>query len=218
MRTDAFQPAAAPLPIGQLDGLLALERIGTRMSFGRNEEIFAQGDAATYCYRVVAGTVRLCKLLADGRRHIAAFCLAGDLFAFEAVGEHFQSAEAVDEVIVIRFPRAAVERLAEQQPSVARQLRTRAFAGLAAAHEQMLLLGRMTAGERVASFLLDLAERLDRRKALDLPMSRYDIADYLGLTIETVSRVLSGLKRAGAIAMPSVHRIELLDRSALMPG
>jgi CRP/FNR family nitrogen fixation transcriptional regulator len=200
---------------GLLDALVALERIGTRHSFQRNEEIFAERDASDDWYRVVAGTVRTCRLLADGRRHVAGFHSAGDFFGIEGLPLRSMSAEAVGEVIVMRYPRKAIERLADADPALARRLREMAFEGLAEAQERMLLLGRKTAPERVASFLLEVAQKAHRQRRVELPMSRYDIADYLGLTIETVSRSLSALKRAGAIALPTIHLVELVDRESL---
>jgi len=200
---------------GQLDALVALERIGTRLSFSRNDEMYAEGDRADCWYKVVSGTVRICKLLADGRRHIGEFCFSGDWFGIDDGSERPYSAEAVDDVIVMRFQRTATERLIDQNTALARLLRDAMLRGLANAHGRTLLLGRMTAPERVAAFLVEMFERHDRTKALDLPMSRNDIADYLGLTIETVCRTLSAFKRDGVIAIPNPHRIELLDRDAL---
>jgi len=200
---------------GQLDALVALERIGTRLSFSRNAEIYAEVSGADSWYKVVSGTVRICKLLADGRRHIAEFCFAGDCFGVDNESERIYSAEAVDNVIVMRYGRGATEQLVDHNPAVARLLRQTMLRDLATAHGRTLLLGRMTAPERVAAFLLEMFERRDRTRVLDLPMARNDIADYLGLTIETVCRVLSALKRERAIAIPNPHRIELLDRSAL---
>jgi len=121
----------------------------------------------------------------------------------------------VDDVIVMRFQRTATERMIDQNPALARLLRDTMLRDLANAHGRTLLLGRMTAPERVAAFLLEMFERRDRTKALDLPMSCNDIADYLGLTIETVCRTLSLFKRDRVIAIPNPHRIELLDRDAL---
>ena len=115
----------------------------------------------------------------------------------------------------MRYPRRATERLIEEIPALARDFRDITLRGLATAQSHMLLLGRMTASERVATFLLEIAERRDAARAIDLPMSRSDIADYLGLTIETVCRVLSAFKRAGAIAIPQPHRIEFRDRIVL---
>ena len=207
--------AGAMARSGQLDALLAFERIGGRRSFERNEEIFAEGDAADCWYKVVSGTVRLCKLLADGRRHIAEFYFAGDCFGLDNLPERLFSAEAVCDVIVMRYPRRATERLIDESPKLSRNLRDMTLRDLANAQIRMLLLGRMSAPERVATFLLDMFDRRDATRALDLPMSRNDIADYLGLTIETVCRVLSAFKRDGAIGIPNPHRIEMRDRAAL---
>jgi CRP-like cAMP-binding protein len=206
---------AAIVQSGQLDALVALECIGTRLSFSRNDEIYAEGDGSDCWYTVVSGTVRVCKLLADGRRHIAEFCLSGDCFGVDSGGERGYSAEAVDDVIVMRYQRKATERLIDQNPALARHLRDAMLRDLANAHGRTLLLGRMTATERVATFLLEMFNRRDRIKGLELPMPRTDIADYLGLTIETVCRILSLFKRDGVIAIPTPHRIELLDRDAL---
>jgi CRP/FNR family transcriptional regulator, nitrogen fixation regulation protein len=200
---------------GQLDALVALERIGTRLNFSRNAEIYAEGGDADCWYKVVAGTVRICKLLADGRRYIAEFCFGGDCFGIDNASERTYSAEAVDDVIVMRYRRSATEQLVDQNPAVARLLRDTMLRELGSVQARALMLGRMTAPERVAAFLLEMFEHRDRAKVLELPMSRNDIADYLGLTIETVCRTLSSLRRDGTIAIPNSHRIELLDRSAL---
>lgn len=200
---------------GQLEALVALEQIGARRGLSRDEEIYAQGDNADSWYKVVSGTVRICKLMADGRRHIAEFFFAGECFGLDDHGERPFSAEAVGDVIVMRFPRLATQRLIAAKPELAGHMWNMTLRSLAHAQTRMLLLGRMTAAERVASFLLELTERRDVRRNLDLPMSRNDIADYLGLTIETVCRVLSTFKRDGVIAIPSPHRIELCDREAL---
>jgi CRP-like cAMP-binding protein len=200
---------------GRLDALLAFERIGSRRSFARNEAIFAEADPADCWYKVVSGCVRLCKLLADGRRHIAEFFFAGDCFGLDNLPERVFAAEAVSDVVVMRYPRRATEHLIDQTPALDRGLRDITLRDLANAQIRMLLLGRMNAAERVASFLSDMFERRDAVRLLDLPMSRNDIADYLGLTIETVCRVLSGFKRDGIIGIPSPHRIELRDRAAL---
>jgi CRP/FNR family nitrogen fixation transcriptional regulator len=194
---------------------MALKRIGTRASFSRNEEIYTEGDKVDCWYKVVSGTVRVCKILADGRRHIAEFCFSGDCFGLDNTSARPYSAEAVDDIVVMRFPRKTTESVIEQDPRVARLLRDVMLRDLANAHGRTLLLGRMTASERVAAFLLEMLSRRDRTKTLDLPMSRNDIADYLGLTIETVCRTLSTFKRDRVIAIPNAHRIELLDREAL---
>jgi CRP/FNR family transcriptional regulator, nitrogen fixation regulation protein len=212
---DRAGSAAAITYSGQLDALLGFERIGNRRSVSRNEEIFAEGDSADCWYKVISGTVRLCKLLADGRRYIAEFYFSGDCFGLENMPERLFSAEAVSDAIVMRYPRRATERLIDESPSLARGLRDMTLRDLANAQVRMLMLGRMSAPERVATFLLDMFERRDASQVLDLPMSRNDIADYLGLTIETVCRVMSAFKRDGTIGIPTPHRIVLRDRAAL---
>lgn len=207
--------AGAVAQSGQLAALVALERIGARRSYARDDEIYAEGDAADCWFMVVSGTVRVCKLLADGRRHIAEFCYAGDCFGLDSAADRLFSAEAVGDAVLMRYSRRNTERLIDDQPALARRLCDITMRDLAHAQTRMLLLGRMTAPERVASFLLELSERYDAPRALEVPMSRSDIADYLGLTIETVCRVLSAFKRNGAIAFSHPHHIELRDREAL---
>jgi len=200
---------------GGIDALVAFEQIGSRRSFARNEEIFAEGDPGDCWFKVVSGAVRVCKLMADGRRHIAEFYFAGDCFGLDNLPERLFSAEAVSDTIVMRLPRRATERLIDESPKLSRCLRDMTMRDLANAQIRLLLLGRMSAPERVATFLLDMFDRRDATRALDLPMSRNDIADYLGLTIETVCRVLSAFKRDGAIDIPTPHRIVLRNRAAL---
>ena len=195
---------------GLLDGLIALQQIGTRLQFSRNQEIYAQGEAVGFWYKVIAGTVRITKLRSDGRRHIAEFCFGGDVFGLDFAEERDFSAEAVEDTIVMRYPRAAIEKLIDVNPAVARLIRDMTLKTLAAAQGRLALLGRMTACERVASFLLELSERNDDEKHLALVMGRCDIADYLGLTVETVCRVLSDMKRRGVIEV-TPHSVTLLD-------
>ena len=200
---------------GTLDLSIALEKIGSRRRFARDEEIYAEGDASDGWYKVITGTVRTTKLLADGRRHIAEFHGAGECFGLDTAPERLCAAEAVGDVVVIRYPRRATNRLIDDNPRLARHLCDLTLGELAHAHTRMLLLGRMTAPERVASFLLEMDDRQDGKRMIEVPMSRTDIADYLGLTIETVCRVLSGFKRDGIIAVPNPHQVELRDRDAL---
>lgn len=206
--------SAAVAQSGELDALIAFERIGTRLSYSRNDEIYADGDAAGCWYKVVSGTVRICKLLADGRRHIAAFCFSGDCFGIDYLDRCY-AAEAVDNVVVIRYRQNATDRLTDHHAALGRLLRDATLRDLANAQARTLLLGRLTAPERVAAFLLEMAERRDRTRILDLSMSRNDIADYLGLTVETVCRILSTFRRQGIIAISSPHRVELRDRAGL---
>jgi len=176
------------------------------------ETLFAEGDDADCVYEVVKGTLRVCKLLPDGRRQIMGFPGSGHLLGLAAGGNHAYTAEAVTDVTLCRYPRASVDRLVDKVPSLARRLWTATSDELRFAQQQLVLLGRKTATEKVASFLLLLAEQ---QKSLDgtvfVSMSRTDIGDYLGLTIETVSRTLSKLKRDGLIALPVPDQVKLLD-------
>ena len=188
--------------------------MGARMSFARNAEIYGEGERADYLYKVVSGTVRTSKLLADGRRQVGGFYLPGNIFGLEAGEEHAFSAEAITECKVLVIKRSALIALAGRDHEVARQLWTLTGGELRRVQDHILLLIK-SAQERVASFLLEMAERGSAGNAVELPMSRQDIADYLGLTIETVSRTLTHLENASAIELPSSRRIVLRNRSAL---
>jgi CRP/FNR family nitrogen fixation transcriptional regulator len=196
------------------DLLEALDLMGSQMTFGSNEEIFGENELAEYVYKVTSGAVRTYKIFNDGRRQIGAFYLPGDVFGLENGKEHQFSAEAIGRAAVVVVRRSAVVSLAERDGEAARELW--AFTGreLHRVQEHMLLLIK-SAQQRVACFLLEMSERLAATDALDLPMSRLDIADYLGLTIETVSRTISQLVSESAIALPSSRRIVLRDRGAL---
>jgi len=196
--------------------LKVIDAFGTVVLVGRDQEIFAEGDTSEFCYRLVAGAVRLVKLMPDGRRQIAEFHLPHDLFGFEICETRYLSAEAVADCTLIRYPRRRIEALAERDPEFARYLREMTSGCLRRAHERMMLLARKSADERIASFLEEMAERSGNgTSALELPMSRVDIADYLGLTLETVSRVLNRLHRDHIITLSSATHIEVPDRETL---
>ena len=173
-----------------------------------------EGDPARHLFNVTAGSLRVYKLLPDGRRQITGFLFAGDFLGL-ASGEAFGfTAEAMEASSLCRFRRDAYRTLVRETPDLEQALLTRTSHELAAAQNQMLLLGRKTAQERVASFLLDLPSHDPSRSAPDnhvrLPMTRAEIADYLGLTIETVSRVLSRLKASGVVRLVSLHELQVL--------
>lgn len=193
----------------------ALELMGAPMPFSRNMEIYGEGEPADYLYKVVRGAVRTHKLLNDGRRQIGGFYLPGDVFGLEVDGEHQLTAEAVCDATIIVIKRSFVEALATRQNEVARELWAMTARELAHVQNLMLTLGRKTAQERVAAFLLEMAARSRNADAVELQMSRQDIADYLGLTIETVSRTLTLLENASAIELSSSRRIVLRNRAAL---
>jgi CRP/FNR family nitrogen fixation transcriptional regulator len=185
-----------------------------RRSFARGEELFAEGDACSHFYKVVSGTVRTCKLLVDGRRQIDAFHLIGDVFGLESGGQHRFTAEAVEDVVVIAYRRNRFASLVHDDPAFGDQLMSSMLTSLDRAHDHMMLLGRKTAIEKMASFLLDMARRRARTDKVVLPMQRTDIADHLGLTIETVSRTLSQMVRDGLIRLGETGRTVILSNRA----
>jgi CRP-like cAMP-binding protein len=188
--------------------------MGAVMSYPRNTEIFGENEPADYLYKVVSGSVRTSKILSDGRRQIGGFYLPGDIFGLEFADTHALSAEAVTDVKVLVVRRSALNALAGRDASVAAQLFALTGRELHRAQERIVLLVK-SAQERVAGFLLEMSDRLALDNAIELPMSRQDIADYLGLTIETVSRTLTSLESAAAIEVTTARRIRLRNRNAL---
>jgi CRP/FNR family nitrogen fixation transcriptional regulator len=191
-----------------------IELMGACMSFARNSEIYGENEPADYLYKIVSGTVRTYKVLVDGRRQIGAFHLPGDIFGFETGNEHSFSAEAITDCKIIVIKRSAVMALAARDNDVARQMWELTARELQRVQKHSLALIR-TAEERVAGFLLEMADRVASGGTVELPMSRQHIADYLGLTIETVSRTLKLLEDAAAIEVARRRRILLRNRSAL---
>jgi CRP-like cAMP-binding protein len=206
--------AAAVMPSPKAAGTASLDRVGVVVTVGREQPLFFEGDAAECYFKVVKGAVRSCKLLADGRRHIGDFFFAGDFIGLDAGETYAFAAEAVMPTTLIRYARRKVDALAAHDPQVASSFVEIMRSSLSAAHDRMALLGRMNAMERIASFLLNLAERSDDAH-IELPMTRTDIGDYLGLTMETVSRAFSQLKHDGIIEQRSVHEVAIADRDAL---
>jgi CRP/FNR family transcriptional regulator, nitrogen fixation regulation protein len=219
MHPTSSRPAATVrgrngLPPGAHAPGSALDLMGAPMQFARNMEIYGENEPAEYLYKVVKGAVRTYRVLDDGRRQIGAFLLPGEMFGLEAGATPASSAEAIVDSVVLVIKRSAVIELAERDGEVARQLWTLTARELARVQNHMLLLIR-NAQERIASFLLEMAERAPNADCVDLPMSRQDIADYLGLTIETVSRTLTQLEAQAAITLPTSRRVVLRNRSAL---
>lgn len=189
---------------------------GALLKVQADHVIFHEGDDADSVFEIVKGMVKLYKLLPDGRRQITGFASAGDLMglAHDAIFVH--TAEAVTEMVVFRIPKVRFERFVDEVPGLARSLLSAAQDELHMAHDQLLLLGRKTATERIASFLLNMVERYGEdsdgsKMVLPVPMRRCDIADYLGLTIETVSRGLSKLKKDGVVKDLNGGRSMLVD-------
>lgn len=210
-KSDGGQPEFATTEI-----LAALESRATTIRAERDDEIVAQEDPAYWCYLVVSGCLRTVRLMEDGRRQVGEFLFAGDLFGWEALDTHDFGAEAVTPVTLRRYARRDLEQLADQDRNVARKLRELSSDRLRSGREHMVLLGRKTASERIASFLLEMAARSSReaKSTIELPMSRSDMGDYLGLTIETVCRRLTRLRLDGTIAIHGTQ-IAIRNRAAL---
>ncbi len=191
-----------------------IELMGAVMPFARNAEIYGENEPAEYLYKVVSGAVRTYRVLNDGRRQIGAFYLPGDVFGIEVSDQHTFSAESIVDSKVMLIKRTSLVALSSRSVDVARQLWTMAATELQRTQDHTMLLIK-TAQERVAGFLLEMAKRAPRANAVELPMSRQDIADYLGLTIETVSRTLTQLENSAAIEVPTSRRIVLRNQAAL---
>lgn len=186
-------------------------------SYRKGCEIFGEKEPADYVYQVVTGAVRSYKLLSDGRRQIGAFHLAGDIFGLEIGTDHRFTAEAIIDTTVRLMKRCSLERVADNDVVVARNLLSMTTSNLRHAEDHMLLLGRKTSLERVAAFLTEMDRRSTAAGILALPMNRRDIADYLGLTLETVSRALSRLHSIGVLSFigNNQRQIVLRDRTKL---
>ncbi len=181
--------------------------------------IFREGDPALHVYSISTGAVKLYKLMSDGRRQIIGFLFSGDMFGLAVEGGYAYTAETVSPSQICRFANRKLDVLKHEMPRLERKLFSMAVKDLVAAQEQMLLLGRKTAKEKVASFLLKLARRTQlagqAAGPVALPLSRADIADYLGLTIETVSRTFTQLKRTNIIGLPASGHVILLEVDTL---
>jgi CRP/FNR family transcriptional regulator len=184
-----------------------LASLATRVTFRSHDTIVHEGDDAEWLFRIRDGIVKLQRILSDGRCQIVGLLFAGDFLGLAGEAAAPYSAYAVGSVSADRFSRQAMEQLCASSIPAARLLLHWANKELAAAQEQMLLLGCKTPREKFASFLLRLIRRQDNTDLIRLPMTRTDIADYLGLTLETVSRTMSQFRRDGLI--------EPLDRSAV---
>lgn len=200
--------AAHHVPVSSID------MIGASMSFGRNAEIFGENEPADYLYKVVSGAVRTYKILNDGRRQIGAFHLPGDVLGLEVGQDHTFSAEAIVETKLLVIKRSSLMSLVARDSHAANELWRLTSRELRRVQDHALLLIK-SAEERVASFLIEMVRRGPGSNEVQLPMSRQDIADYLGLTIETVSRTISHLEGQATIAVPASRRIVLRNRGAL---
>lgn len=200
--------------------LAELRRQGTTFRLGRGQPLFHEGEPASRVFTLTRGTLKLYKLLPDGRRQVTGYMHPGGFLGVSVEDDYAFTAEALEPAQLCAFPRARFDDFTEDHAEMERELYWVAARELSAAQQQMVLLGRKTAVERLASFFVILARRADRAGAaqaryVDLPMSRSDIADHLGLTKETVSRVLAQLKNQRLIRLEALDRIEILDRGRL---
>lgn len=193
------------------DALMMEAGLGVTISVDAGRTIVIEGDPIEHVYRILSGTVRLYKAVADGRRQIIDFLSAKACFGLIGLDLHAYSVEAITDVVMIRYPRRRLEEAIERRPALGQQLFRLACGELDRARQSMLLLGRKRAEERIASFLMDIAEHQPDDACLHLSMSRQDIADHLGLTIETVSRIFTRLRHAGLISLPDRHAVIVSD-------
>jgi CRP/FNR family transcriptional regulator, nitrogen fixation regulation protein len=189
--------------------------VASEFSYRKDEEIYGEDEPAEYVYQVIRGAVRTYKLLSDGRRQIGTFLLPGDVFGLESGTTHRLAAEAIIDTTVRLVKRRTLEQAAGTDVQVARKLWTMTAGELRHAEDHMLLLGRKSAMERVANFLLEMDRRLAVAGMMALPMCRRDIGDYLGLTLETVSRALSQLHGEGVLGFSGARQIVLRNRQRL---
>ena len=200
--------------------LANMRALGAMQRLEPGQPIFHEGDPVRRVFMLANGSLKIYTLLADGRRQITGFMFPGDFLGISIDDEYAFTAEALVRSELWWFTREAFDRFVEDNPKVERELYRLAAHELAAAQSQMVLLGRKTAAERLASFFLSLIERQElvvgeKQAEFDLPMSRLDIADYLGLTKETVSRMLAELRNRTFIRLMSQDRVEVIDRAGL---
>jgi CRP/FNR family transcriptional regulator, anaerobic regulatory protein len=218
--TSAIRPKSASGAWTAPPAIADFERTGQIVDYPRGKTVIEEGKPALQVFKVVSGALRSVRLLADGRRHITQFLLPGDFFGFTHVSEYLYSVEAAADTTVVRYSRRAFEAFLDEHPKAGRSFLNVLSKELAAAQDHLLLLGRKNAEERLANFLLNLADTTASSAeveptATELPMNRSDIADYLGLTIETVSRLLTRFRQRKVIDLPTSHSVIFRDREAL---
>jgi CRP/FNR family nitrogen fixation transcriptional regulator len=208
-------PSRRPRLLGELGDLSDTKVSPSEFKYRKGTEIFGQGEPADYIYQVIEGAVRSHKLLSDGRRQIGAFHLPSDIFGLENGDFHRFTAEAIVVTTVCLINRQSLDRVAKADPAMVLSLLKMTTENLQHVENQILLLGRKTSRERVAAFLLEMNGRLTAAGVMALPMSRRDIADYLGLTLETVSRALSEFHRKGYLTFLDPRQIVVLNAGGL---
>lgn len=194
-----------------------MERLETFVTCATDETIYRCDEPVRYWYRMVSGSARKCSMSPDGRRQVVDFLLPGDVFGFGADDVHHFSAESVSETTIARYPRHRILELAESEMPVSRWVCEMAFEAVSRLQARTLILGHTTALARVSAFLLEWEDRYEQGTdiAISLPMSRYDIADYLAMAVETVSRAFTVLRTRRVISFCNKRRITICDRHAL---
>lgn len=204
-----LKPPAQPL----------LESKATMVRYRSGQSIYRRADPDEFWYRIVSGAAHKYVLTSNGSRRIMEFLLTNDLFGIGTDGRHRFTVEIiVDGTVVARYPRRVIEELVDSDPLIARQIREAAFDSIHRLEARMLILGLGRARERVSAFLLELADRLGERRSqrdICLPMSRYEVADYLALAVETVSRVFTQLRFQGVIRRSGLRNVRVCDWDAL---
>ena len=200
---------------GLITGTGYVGAVVSEFTYNKDEEVFGEDEPCDFVYEVVSGAVRTYKLLSDGRRQIGAFHLPGDVFGLESGPTHRLTAEAIVDTTVRPVKRSNLEKAAGTDVRVARELWAITAGELKHAEDHMLLLGQKSAMEKVANFLLEMDRRLAVAGLMALPMCRRDIGDYLGLTLETVSRALSQLQAKGIVGLSGGRQIVIRNRQHL---
>lgn len=197
----------------------ALEELATIVRYENGQSIYRSADSADFLYRILTGAARKCAVTSGGSRRILDFLFPYDLFGIGSCARHRFAVEVlIDGTTIARYPRCLVERLADSDPLVAREIREAAFEAIHRLEARMIMLGLGRANERVSAFLLELADRLGDHGCqgeICLPMSRYDVADYLAMAVETVSRVLTQLRLQGVIRLSGLRSVRVCDWEAL---
>lgn len=199
------------------DLMQAMAAHASTRPYTRGEAVYQSGQPADRWYRIVSGMAARCSDLSDGRRQILELLLPGDFFGFSARAEHLHTVEIMVEAKIASYSRRSLEALAASDPSFERGLRDLAFAAIHRLDDRVVTVGRLSAQERVGAFLMEMAARAphDADEPIELLVSRFEIADYLGLSMETVSRSIGQLRRKAAISLRGPHRVKVLNRSIL---
>jgi CRP/FNR family nitrogen fixation transcriptional regulator len=199
-----------PHSLKRLDGFAKI------MPCNRGQEISGDPGPLGHWYYVIVGAVRRCTVRSDGRRQIVDLMLPRDFF-FVSDSQNEATIEVIaEDTVLASYPGQKIDALAERDPHFARELRDVAFQSLTRSEAQLLILGRVTALEKVGAFLLSLDGRVSQRRGqVELPISRYDIADYLAVSVETVCRSMTDLQHRGIITLAGKRTVKILDRGAL---